>query len=65
MAKEQLTPEEDMIPALNNEGTKQIQGIFGALSYYARAVENKLLVSLSAIGSQKAATTQRKNKEID
>ena len=30
-AKEQLTPKENTIPALENEGTKPIQGIVGAL----------------------------------
>ena len=52
VSKEQLTPEEDKIPPLDNEGTKRIQGIVGALLYYARAVDNKLLVGLSVIGSQ-------------
>ena len=33
--------------------------------YYARAVDNKLLVCLSAISSQEAAATQRTNKEIN
>ena len=63
--KEQLIPEEDKSPPLNKEGTKRIQGIVGALLYYARAVDNKVLVVLSSIGSQKAAVTERTNKAIN
>ena len=63
--KEQLIPEEDKSPPLNKDGTKRIQGIVGALLYYARAVDNKVLVVLSSIGSQKAAVTERTNKAIN
>ena len=41
------------------------RGIVGALLYYARTVDNKLLVGLSAIGSQQASATQRTNEVID
>ena len=64
-SKEQLTTEEYTSPALDNKGTKRIHTIVEALLYYARAVDNKLLVGLSAIGSQQAATTQRTNKKIN
>ena len=64
-AKEQLTPEDDTTPPLDIQGTKRVQGIVGALLYYARAVDNKLLVGLSAIGSQQAAVTQRTNDAIN
>ena len=64
-SKEQLTPEKDTSQALDNKGNKRIQSIVGALLYYARAVDNKLLVSLSAIGAQQAASTQRTNKAIN
>ena len=47
--KDQLVPEEDTSPTLDSQGTKRVQGIVGALLYYARAVDNKLLVGLSAI----------------
>ena len=36
-----------------------------AILYYARAVGNKLLVGLSATGSQQASTTQGTNEAID
>jgi len=63
-AAEQVTPEEDTSPALDEAGTKRIQGIVGALLYYARAVDNKLLVALSAIGAQQANPTERTNTAI-
>ena len=64
-AKEQLTPEEDKIPPLDNEGNKRIQVIVGSLLYYAIAVGNKILVGLSAIGSQQAAVTERTKETIN
>ena len=63
--KEQLTPEDDTSPPLENQGTKRVNVIVGALLYYARAVDNKLLVGLSAIGYQQAAATQRTNEAIN
>ena len=63
-AKEQLTPEDEKSPPLDNQGTKRIQGIVGALLYYGRAVDNKLIVSLSSIGSQQATTTEITKKAI-
>ena len=63
--KEKLAPEEDTSPPLDIQGTKRVQGIVGALLYYARAVDNKLLVDLSAIGAQQASTTQRTSATID
>ena len=64
-AKEQLTPEDDITPPLDSQGTKSVQGIISALLYYDRAVESKLLVGLSAIGSQQADATQRTNDAIN
>ena len=64
-AKEQLTPQEDKSPPLDNEVTKRIQGIFGELLYYTRTLDNKLLVGLSAIFSQQAAATQYMNEAIN
>ena len=64
-AKEQLTSEDDTTPPLEIQCTKRVQGIVGALLYYARAVYNKLLVGLSAIKSHQAAATQRTNEAIN
>jgi hypothetical protein len=57
-AKEQLLPDNDTSPPLDAAGIKRIQGIVGSLLYYARAVDNKLLVALSTISSQQTAATQ-------
>ncbi|MBM4179865.1 MAG: hypothetical protein FJ211_11150, partial [Ignavibacteria bacterium] len=57
-AKEHLLPEDDTSPLLDTEGIKRIQGIVGSLLYYARAVDNKLLATLSTISSQQAKATQ-------
>ncbi len=56
-AKEQLVPDNDTLPPLDKIGVKRIQGIVGSLLYYARAVDNKLLATLSTISSQQAAAT--------
>ena len=64
-AKEQLTPEYNNSPPLDNQGTRHIQGIVGTLLYYGRAVDNKLLVGLSYIGSQQAASTEQTKEAIN
>ena len=64
-AKEQLTHEDDMSLTLDNQGTKRIQGIVGALLYYGRVVDNKLLAVLSSIGYQQAAATERTKEAIN
>ena len=46
-----MAPEEDKSSPLNAEGVRRVQKIVRALLYYARAVDNKLLVALSAISS--------------
>ena len=57
--------EEDTSPKLNNEGIKRVQAIVGALLYYARSVHNRLLVDMSAIGSQQASATEQTATSID
>ena len=64
-AKEQIAPEDHTTPPPDSQGTKRIHVIVGALLYYSRAVENKLLVGLSTIGSQQASATQRTNEAIN
>ena len=46
-AKQQLVPDKDTSPALYIAGIRRVQGIVCALLYYGRAVENKLLGTLS------------------
>eukprot|EP00804_Cyclotella_cryptica_P003561 CCRYP_002178-RA/>CCRYP_002178-RA protein AED:0.37 eAED:0.37 QI:0/-1/0/1/-1/1/1/0/222 len=57
--KEQLLPDKDTSSPLDAAGIKCIQGIVGSLLYYARAVDNKLLVALNTISSQQSAATQK------
>eukprot|EP00804_Cyclotella_cryptica_P019534 CCRYP_014300-RA/>CCRYP_014300-RA protein AED:0.25 eAED:0.24 QI:0/0/0/0.8/0.25/0/5/0/514 len=64
-AKVQYTDEADTSPALDVLGIKCIQGIVGALLYYARAVDNKLLHALSEIGTQQAAATDATNTRLN
>ena len=56
-AKVQLSPEEDTSASLNAARIRHIQGIIGSLLYYAGAVDNKLIMTLSALGAQQAAAT--------
>ena len=57
-AKQQFTPDEDTSPNLNLEGIQRVQCIVGDLLYYAHMVDNKLLMALSAIFTQKSAATK-------
>ena len=63
-AKEQLLPEADTSPPLDEAGIKRIQGIVGSLLYYARAVDNKLLATLSAISAQQSKATKNTEKAV-
>ena len=57
--------EEDTSYKINNEGIKCVQGIVGALLYYARSFHTILLVGLSAIGAQQASATEKTAAAID
>eukprot|EP00804_Cyclotella_cryptica_P012930 CCRYP_002289-RA/>CCRYP_002289-RA protein AED:0.24 eAED:0.24 QI:0/0/0/1/0.5/0.33/3/0/1110 len=48
----------DASAPLDSDDQKRIQQIVGALLYYARAVDNTILLSLSAIASEQAHPTQ-------
>ena len=50
-AKKQIVQPTDTIPSLDDKGINRVQGIMGALLYVRRAVNRKLLVSLSEIGA--------------
>ena len=64
-AKIQYTADADTSPALDALGIKRVQGIVGALLYYARAVDNKLLHALSELGTQQAAATAATNTRLN
>ena len=63
-SKTQLAPEEETSKPLNDAGIRWVQTIVGALLWIGRAVNNKLLVDISAIGSQQASATEDTNKAI-
>ena len=47
-----MAPDVDTSNPLDAKGIKRVQQIVGSLLCYARAVDNKLLVALTAIGTQ-------------
>ncbi len=56
-AKAQLTPTADTSEQLNQHQKCCIQEIVGLLLYYAQAVNNKLLVAVSAIAAWQSCAT--------
>ncbi len=56
-AKAQLTPKADTAELLDIHRKRQVQEIVGLLLYYARVVNNKLLVALSAIATRQSCAT--------
>ena len=56
-SKQQIFQPKDTTPPLDDKFIKRFQGIFGTLMYVGKAVNNNLLVELSAIGSHQAAET--------
>ncbi len=57
--KTQLTPEEDTSATLSPKCYLRVQKIIRLLLYYARAVDNKLLVALNAIAACQSKATIR------
>ena len=51
-------------PPLNATGILRVQAIVHTLLFYARAVDNKLLVPLSELGQQQASATEATNDPI-
>ena len=60
----QYAAEDDDSPPLDSDGILRVQSIVGAMMFYGRAVDNKLLVALSELGQQQAAATQASNNAI-
>ena len=65
VSKEQLVAEEDTSPKLKNEGIKRVQGIVGALLYYASAVHNIILVGRRKIVAQQVSAIEQTAAAID
>ena len=56
--KTQWPLDPDSSSPLNEDGIKRVQGIVGTLLWYGSVVDNKLLITLSAISSQQAVATE-------
>ena len=63
-AKIQYAAEADDSAPLDKAGILCVQSIVAALLFYGRAVDNKLLVSLSDLGQQQASATEATNDAI-
>ena len=63
-AKIQYASGPDDSPPLNATGILRVQTILGALLFYARAVDNKLLVALGELGQQQDSSTKATNDAI-
>ena len=64
-AKPQMSHIEDTSLPLDEAGIKCIQAIGGAVLFYGRAVDNKLLVTLNSIGTQQAAASESTNEAVN
>ena len=62
---QQILQPTDTSPPLNDKGIKRVQDIVGDLIYVGRAVNNKLLAALSAIGAQQATATEETATAIE
>ncbi|KAL7546622.1 hypothetical protein ACHAWF_009953, partial [Thalassiosira exigua] len=63
-AKQQFELPSDESAPLDEAGVKRVQRTVETLLYYARAVDPKILVTLSAIGAQQATATEQTAKAI-
>jgi hypothetical protein len=63
--KSQITPDPDLLELLDASHKHCMQEIVGSLLYYARAVDNKLLVVLSAIAARQAKATVATEQAVD
>ena len=63
-AKIQYAAETDDSAPLDKVGILRVQSIVGALLFYGRAVDNKLLVALSELSQQQASATEATNDAI-
>ena len=63
-SKVQYAAETPSSPPLDSAGKLRIQQLVGAIRYYARAVDNKLLVALSEFSQQQSSTTNDTNIDM-
>jgi hypothetical protein len=64
-SKSHITPDPDSLGLLDASHKCRVQEILGSLLYYARAVDNKLLVALSAISARQAKATITTEHTVD
>ena len=64
VAKIHYAAEADDSAPLDKAGILRVQSIVGALLFYGRDVDNKLLVALSKLGQQQASATEATNDAI-
>ena len=64
-ARTQFAQETDTTPLLDDKRRLRILEIVGSLLYYARTVDNKLLVALSAIAAQQAQPTVQTEQAVE
>ena len=65
LVKSHITPDPDSLELLNASRKCHVQEIVGSLLYYARAVDNKLLIALSAIAAHQAKATVNTEQAVD
>ena len=54
-----IHPRRQQLPPLNRDDTKYIQAVAGTLLYYGRAINNTILIALSAVAIEQAKPTQK------
>jgi hypothetical protein len=59
-----MTDTPDQTNCLLTEGIKRIQQIVGTMLYYARAVDNTMLVTLGSLASHQSTATELTNKDV-
>ncbi len=64
-AKSHITHDPDSLELLDASRKRRVQEIVGSLLYYARVVDNKLLVALSAIAARQAKATVTTEQAVD
>ena len=63
--KIQDAPGPNNIPPLNAAGILRVQAILGALLFYARDADNKLIIAFSDLGQKQALATEATNYAIN
>jgi hypothetical protein len=65
IAKSHITPDPDSLEVLDASCKCCVQEIVASLLYYARVVDNKLILALSAIATRQAKATVATEQAVD